>query len=162
MSESGSMPSAAFWAAVAIVAAESSNPRSDASTPAARYAFAATPVTPRRNLFPCLIYERGDSGDRKPAGLLSEFDVCGGLRCQRHADEFEELFWPLAGKQSFMPDPASMRLASAKAEPSKAYAVAATPPATPDPAKAKAEYALLQDGVEAKQSALAAEKQRIE
>ena len=48
-------------------------------------------------------------------------------------------------------------------EPSKAYAVtAASPSATPDPAKAKAEYALLQTEWKAKQSALAAEKQRID
>jgi PEGA domain len=51
---------------------------------------------------------------------------------------------------------------SAKAEPSKAGAVAASPSSTPDPAKAKAEYALLQTEWKAKQSALAAEKQRIE
>jgi len=37
-----------------------------------------------------------------------------------------------------------------------------SPSATPDPAKAKAEYALLQTEWKAKQSALAAEKQRIE
>jgi hypothetical protein len=35
-------------------------------------------------------------------------------------------------------------------------------PATPDPAKTKAEYALLQTEWKAKQSALVAEKQRIE
>jgi PEGA domain len=52
--------------------------------------------------------------------------------------------------------------ASAKAEPSKADAVAASPSATPDPAKTKAEYASLQTEWKAKQSALAAEKQRIE
>jgi PEGA domain-containing protein len=52
--------------------------------------------------------------------------------------------------------------ASAKAEPSKTYAVAASPSATPDPAKTKAEYAFLQTEWKAKQSALAAEKQRIE
>jgi PEGA domain len=51
---------------------------------------------------------------------------------------------------------------SAKAEPSKEYAGAASPSATPDPAKTKAEYALLQTEWKAKQSALAAEKQRIE
>src|SRR3984893_5006276 len=54
MSESGSTPSAAFWAAVAIVAAESSSPRSDDSTPAARYAFAATPVTATATAFRAL------------------------------------------------------------------------------------------------------------
>jgi hypothetical protein len=42
---------------------------------------------------------------------------------------------------------------------SKTYA---SPSATPDAAKAKAEYALLQTEWKAKQSALAAEKQRIE
>jgi PEGA domain len=52
--------------------------------------------------------------------------------------------------------------ASAKAEPSKSYAVAASPSVTPDPAKTKAEYALLQTEWRAKQSALAAEKQRIQ
>jgi hypothetical protein len=49
-----------------------------------------------------------------------------------------------------------------KAEPSKAYAVATSPSATPDPAKTRAEYALLQTECKAKQSALATEKQRIE
>jgi hypothetical protein len=38
----------------------------------------------------------------------------------------------------------------------------ASPTATPDPAKAKAEYALLQTEWKAKESALAAEKQRID
>jgi len=52
--------------------------------------------------------------------------------------------------------------ASAKAESSKAFAVAASPSATRDPAKAKAEYALLQTEWKAKESALAAEKQRID
>jgi hypothetical protein len=40
--------------------------------------------------------------------------------------------------------------------------LAASPSASPDPARAKAEYALLQTEWKAKQSALAAEKQRIE
>ena len=44
----------------------------------------------------------------------------------------------------------------------QAYAVTASPSATPDPSKMKAEYALLQTEWKAKQSALAAEQQRME
>jgi len=82
-----------------------------------------------------------------------QYEIANSTGVTREQWKYKLALWRLKKEQAE---------ASAKAEPSKAYAVAASPSATPDPAKTKAEYALLQTEWKAKQSALAAEKQRIE
>jgi PEGA domain len=82
-----------------------------------------------------------------------QYEIANSTGATREQWKYKLALWRLKKEQAE---------ASAKAEPSKAYAVAASPSATPEPAKSKAEYALLQTEWKAKQSALAAEKQRIE
>jgi hypothetical protein len=81
------------------------------------------------------------------------YEIANSTGATREQWKYKLALWRLKKEQAE---------ASAKAEPSKAYAVANSPSATPDAAKTKAEYALLQTEWKAKQSALAAEKQRIE
>ena len=82
-----------------------------------------------------------------------QYEIANSTGATREQWKYKLALWRLKKEQAE---------ASVKAEPSKAYAVAASPSATPDPAKTKAEYALLQTEWKAKQSALVAEKQRIE
>jgi PEGA domain len=82
-----------------------------------------------------------------------EYEIKNSTGATREQWKYKLALWRLKKEQAET---------SAKAEPSKEYAGAASPSATPDPAKTKAEYALLQTEWKAKQSALAAEKQRIE
>ena len=82
-----------------------------------------------------------------------QYEIANSTGATREQWKYKLALWRLKKQQAE---------ASAKAEPSKEYAGAASPSATPDPAKTKAEYALLQTEWKAKQSALAAEKQRIE
>jgi PEGA domain len=82
-----------------------------------------------------------------------QYEIANSTGATREQWKYKLALWRLKKEQAE---------ASAKAEPSKAYAVAASPSATPDPARAKAEYALLQTEWKAKQSALLAEKQRIQ
>jgi PEGA domain len=82
-----------------------------------------------------------------------QYEIANSTGVTREQWKYKLALWRLKKEQAE---------ASAKAEPSKAYAVAASPSATPDVAKAKAEYALLQTEWKAKESALAAEKQRIQ
>jgi hypothetical protein len=82
-----------------------------------------------------------------------QYEIANSTGATREQWKYKLALWRLKKEQAE---------AWAKAEPSKADAVAASPSATPDPAKAQAEYALLQMEWKAKQSALAAEKQRIQ
>ena len=82
-----------------------------------------------------------------------QYEIANSTGATREQWKYKLALWRLKKEQAE---------ASAKAEPSKAYAFAASPSATPDPAKMKAEYALLQTEWKAKENALAAEKQRIE
>jgi hypothetical protein len=82
-----------------------------------------------------------------------QYEIANSTGATREQWKYKLALWRLKKEQAE---------ASAKAEPSKAYAVAASPSATPDPAKTMAEYALLETEWKAKQSALAAEKQRIQ
>jgi PEGA domain len=83
-----------------------------------------------------------------------QYEIANSTGATREQWKYKLALWRLKKEQAE---------ASAKAEPSKGYAAAASPSAAPsDPAKTKAEYALLQTEWKAKESALAAEKQRIE
>ena len=82
-----------------------------------------------------------------------QYEIANSTGATREQWEYKLALWRLKKRQADQ-DRAS--------QPSKAYAVTASPSATPDPAKTKAEYALLQSEWKTKQSALAAEKQRID
>ena len=85
-----------------------------------------------------------------------DYEIANSTGATREQWKYKLALWRLKKGQT------EQDRASAKAEPSKAYAVTASSSATPDPAKAKAEYALLQTEWKTKQSALLAEKQRID
>ena len=85
-----------------------------------------------------------------------QYEIANSTGATRETWKYKLALWRLKKQQ------AEQDQTKTNAQPSKADAVAASPSATPDPAKAKAEYALLQTEWKAKQSALAAEKQRIQ
>jgi hypothetical protein len=85
-----------------------------------------------------------------------QYEIANSTGATRETWKYKLALWRLKKQQ------AEQDQTKTNAQPSKVDAVAASPSATPDPAKAKAEYALLQTEWKAKQSALAAEKQRIE
>jgi hypothetical protein len=84
-------------------------------------------------------------GKAKESALAAEkqridYELANSIGATRGQWKYKLALWRLKKQQTE---------ASAKADPpSKAYTVVASPSATPDLAKAKAEYALLQTGVE--------------
>jgi PEGA domain len=84
------------------------------------------------------------------------YEIANSTGATRETWKYKLALWRLKKQQ------AEQDQTKTNAQPSKADAVAASPSPTPDPAKAKAEHALLQTEWKAKQSALAAEKQRIQ
>jgi PEGA domain len=85
-----------------------------------------------------------------------QYEIANSTGATREAWKYKLALWRLKKQE------AEQSQTTTDVQPSKAYTVATSPSATPDPAKAKAEYALLQTEWKAKQSALAAEKQRIQ
>jgi hypothetical protein len=80
-----------------------------------------------------------------------DYEIANSTGAAREQWKYKLALWRLKKQQT-----------QAIGEPSKAYTVTATASATPDPAKVRAEYALLQSECKAKQKALSAEKQRID
>ena len=85
-----------------------------------------------------------------------QYEIANSTGATREQWKYKLALWRLKKAQ------ADQDHASPNTQPSKAYAGAASASATPDPAKAKAEYALLETEWRAKESALSAEKQRIQ
>jgi hypothetical protein len=86
-----------------------------------------------------------------------QYEIANSTGATREQWKYQLGLWRLKKEQ------AEQDRAAANGGTSKGYTVTrASPSATPDPAKAKAEYALLQTEWKAKESALAVEKQRID
>ena len=86
-----------------------------------------------------------------------QYEIANSTGATREQWKYKLGLWRLKKEQ------AQQERAAANTRPSKAYTTTtASPSATPNPAKVKAEYALLQTEWKAKESALAAEKQRID